>query len=684
MPIRYVKGVGPKKGEYLAQLGVHTVRDLLYYQPRKYEDRSKIVLIKEVKDGEQETVQGVVRSCSAKKTRRGIHIFQITVEDDSGVLKVVWFNQPFLSNVFTAGQHVILYGKVEKRGGLQMHHPEFEIADQPDNESIHVGRIVPIYSLSGQLTQRYLRSLIDNSVKQYSRYLHDALPTNIRARERLVDIKFAVENIHFPGSFEHLEKAHRRLVFEEFFFLQLALAAKRRSVKEDASGIRHRLDGDLIRSFNARLPFKLTEGQVKSIAEIEKDMSSERPMNRLLEGDVGSGKTIVAAHALALTAQNGYQGVLMAPTEVLARQHYILLCKLFMPIGVNVVLLVQGIAKEKKEGVCAEILQGKAQIIVGTHAIIQEGVHFDSVGLIVVDEQHKFGVTQRALLREKGRVPHTLIMTATPIPRTLALTVYGDLDVSIIEDMPKGRKPIVTYWVEEEKREEVYSFVKEELKKKRQAYIVYPLIESSSRVESKSAKDMYHYFKEKVFSSFRVGLLHGRMSSPQKDSVMKEFKRGEIDVLVSTVVIEVGIDVPNATCMVVENAERFGLSQLHQLRGRIGRGVHESYCILLADPRTELAQRRLKAIEETIDGFQIAEEDLALRGPGEFLGTKQHGLPEIRFGDIIKDFDIMQIARKEAFLLMREDPGLSEDRHGYLKKELIDRYRDKLELGKVG
>ncbi|MDD5496138.1 MAG: ATP-dependent DNA helicase RecG, partial [Candidatus Omnitrophica bacterium] len=504
--------------------------------------------------------------------------------------------------------------------------------------------------------------------------------------------RFAINNIHFPVTFDNLDKAYRRIVFEEFFTLQLALALKKKGARLKEAAASFNVKGELSEAFLKGLPFELTGGQKKAITEIEHDVSSDRPMNRLLEGDVGSGKTVVAAYALALAAQNGFQGVMMAPTEVLARQHFISLSELLMPLGVNTALLVQGIDPKTKERICSDIREGRINVIVGTHAIIQEAVAFKALGLAVIDEQHKFGVTQRAVLKHKGRNPHILIMTATPIPRTLALTVYGDLDISVIREMPKGRKAIATYWVEEDKRSEVYAFVKEELGKGRQAYVVCPLIESSElgvrnlefRDKRKSAVDVYEKLKDEVFGNFEVGLLHGRMSSKEKEKVMKDFKKGKIGILVSTIVIEVGIDIPNATVMLVENAERFGLAQLHQLRGRVGRGEHESYCILLADPGTDAARERLKAVEGTFDGFEIAQADLDIRGPGEFFGTRQHGLPEIRFGNIMKDFDIMEIARKEAFSLVAKDPGLREEHHRRLKESLTARFRGKLELVNVG
>lgn len=580
------------------------------------------------------------------------------------------------------GQRIILYGKVEQHDRLQITQPEYELLKGDDTDSIHIGRIVPVYAASAGLSQRYMRTLTFAAVTNYAKSLAEKMPTYIMAREKLVDIRFAVRNIHFPGSFDNLEKAYRRVVFDEFFLLQLALAVKRKGVKLNEEAPSHTTAGKLVEAFNRDLRFELTAGQKKAIADIGRDMSSGRPMNRLVEGDVGSGKTIVAAYGLVLTAQNGFQGCIMAPTEVLARQHFITLSEMLMPLGLNVALLIGGINDDAKNGIVSEIRAGNIDIVVGTHALIQEKVEFKQLGLAVIDEQHKFGVTQRATLRQKGYSPHILVMTATPIPRTLAMTVYGDLDISIIREMPKGRKPIATYWVEETKRDDVYRFVKEELVGGRQAYVICPLIDGGQRPgfkgQGEGAIGMFEKLKSDVFRDFEVGLMHGRLPSKEKDNIMQDFKKKKIQVLVSTIVIEVGIDIPNATIMLIENAERFGLSQLHQLRGRIGRGEHESFCILLADPKTEEAAKRLKAMEGTLDGFQIAETDLDIRGPGEFFGTRQHGLPEIRFGNIVKDFDIMEAARREAFGLVDRDPGMSEEHHRLLGGELELRFKNKL------
>ncbi|MDP3791286.1 MAG: ATP-dependent DNA helicase RecG [Candidatus Omnitrophota bacterium] len=698
-PVRYIKGVGPKKSEILSKIGINTIEDILYYLPRRYEDRSSIIPIKDLKIGESQVVQGEIVVSGSRTSRAGMPIFQVAVSDATGIVHAVWFNQPYLRDMLKKGDKVVLYGRVERYDKLQITQPEYEVLEEgtvPIFSSLNMGRIVPVYTLTEQLTQKFLRSLIFKTLEEHARLLVEKLPTYMIAREKLVDIKFAIRNIHFPANFTMLEKAYKRIVFEEFIALQLALALRKKGAAAESSMLGHTIiSGALSEAFKERLPFELTDGQKKAIADIERDMSRGKPMNRLLEGDVGSGKTVVAAHALTLAAQNGFQSVLMAPTEVLARQHFISLSELLMPLGINIALLVGGIDAKVRQGMYSRIKEGAVDIVVGTHAIIQEGLGFKKLGLAVIDEQHKFGVQQRAILRNKGYNPHVLVMTATPIPRTLALTVYGDLDISIIKELPKGRKPIVTYWVEEDKREEIYGFIKEELDKGRQAYVVCPIIESHRRGGiaennmaprrcTQSAIDTFEKLSGEVFTSYKVGLLHGKMDSKEKDKIMKEFKKGKIQVLVSTVVIEVGIDIPNATVMLIESAERFGLSQLHQLRGRIGRGEHESYCVLLSNPKTDAAIERLKAIEGTLDGFEIAEIDMDLRGPGELFGTRQHGLPEIRFGNITKDFDIMEAARKEAFALVERDPNFKEDHHKGLKKALGDRFKGKLELIRVG
>ena len=598
----------------------------------------------------------------------------------------VWYNQPYLKKYFRPGQDIIVHGKVEKYKDLQIAHPDYEILAKDDGlfDTIHMGKIVPIYSLTHDVTQKYLRSLIYGAVKTRVHMLKEILPTPLRARNKLVDVKFAVKNIHFPNSFKNLKMAYRRIIFGKFFILETTLALIKNRTKKCSNGICHDVEEGLFESFEKFLPFKLTKGQLEAIKKIEEDMKSSRPMNRLLEGESGSGKTVVAMYALLLTIRNGFQGAIMVPTEMLAQQHYLTISEFFMPLGISVRLLVSSISNEAKEEIRKELKEGKFNVIIGTHSLIQEGVSFDKVGLLIIDEQHKFGVSQRAILRKKGLKSDILIMTATPIPRTLALTVYGDLDICVIKEMPEGRIPVSTYWVEEERKSRVYKFVREEMLKGHQAYIVCSRIEDTGKSNLMAAKSLYEHLSRDIFPEFKLALLHGKMKGSENARLMRDFKKNKINILISTVVIEVGIDVSNATVMVIENADRFGLAQLHQLRGRIGRGEHKSYCILMSDTKSESARRRLEVFEQLQDGFELAEEDLLIRGQGEILGTRQHGLPEIRFGGITADKDIVELARREALELAAEDSGLIDERHRDLREVITERYKGKVDFLKVG
>jgi len=500
------------------------------------------------------------------------------------------------------------------------------------------------------------------------------LPYTLRTKLGFLPLTLALRSIHFPQDFTTRDSAYRRLVFDEFFLFQMILALKKSRRSEGQKGIAHKKEGKLIERFQKALPFKLTSAQEEAIKEITGDMASSRPMNRLLQGDVGSGKTIVAASALVLSVQSGFQAALMVPTEILAEQHYLFLSKLLMPLDINVGLLISSMSRQAKLSTLEDIRSGGLNIVVGTHALIEEGIHFKELGLVVVDEQHKFGILQRLLLRKKGQSPDYLVLSATPIPRTLAMTVYGDLDISTIKEMPRGRLPISTFWVKERAARDVYKFIREEITKGRQAYIVYPLIEDSGGSELKAASQMYERLKEEEFRKFRLKLIHGQMDGRDKDKIMRSFKNHKIDILISTTVIEVGIDVPNASVMVVEHAQRFGLSQLHQLRGRVGRGPYPSCCILVADPQTDTAKQRIDAMLNIQDGFRLAEEDLDIRGPGQFFGPAQHGLPELKIGNILKDMELMELARSEAFSLVSKDPHLRRPQHLPIRDRLKQRF----------
>jgi len=518
---------------------------------------------------------------------------------------------------------------------------------------------------------------VDTALHVHLGHVKDPLPTYLRARKKLVDFKFAIENIHFPYSAENLMRAYQRLVFEEFFILQVVMAMRRK--KHEKKGIAHRRGKGLLEELEELFSFKLTSGQKRCIKEIAADMSSEKPMYRLLQGDVGSGKTVVAVYAALLAVRNGYQAVIMAPTEILARQHYVTISKTLMPLGLNIRLLVNGIDQKTKEDINGEIKSGEVDIVIGTHSVFQENVECHDLGLVVIDEQHKFGVDQRKALRSKKVKADTLVMTATPIPRSLAMTVYGDMDISFLKEKPDDRKAAVTYWAGEEQRESVYQFLKSEVSKGRQGFVVCPRV-GEGKADLASVEGVYQSLKGGVFKDLGIALVHGRMKSDDKDSVMGDFRDGKYDILVATTVVEVGVDVPNATFMLVEHADRYGLAQLHQLRGRIGRGKHTSYCILMGEPKTEASRERLSTISSTDDGFEIAEKDLDLRGPGEFLGNRQSGLPELRFGNIVKDIKIMEEARREAFEIVKLDPALEDPRHAGIRDNIVERFRGKAVL----
>jgi len=681
---RFIKGVGPSKLSILNRLGIETVKDLLYCFPRRYEDRSRIKKIGEIRPGNLETIKAKVLTFGEHVSKRGMNIFQVAVGDSSGVIHATWFNQSYMKDKFKIGQELILCGKVEKYNYLQINSPEYEILTGTKEDFVHIGRIVPVYPLTESLNQRWFRNIMKFTVDNYADEINEILPFEMRKRNNLMTIKEAVRNIHFPVSDLVLKKARERIIFDEFLILLTGIALKRASIKIDLTGYSHNLEGGLIGKFKNNLAFQLTKSQSRVIREIEEDMKSQKPMNRLLQGDVGSGKTIVALHSLILTVQNGYQGALMVPTEILAEQHYENIKTLVKPLGINVMLLSGDLKEEERARRRQMIETGEADIVVGTHALIQEGVNFKKLGLVVIDEQHKFGVMQRAILRSKSRNPDILVMTATPIPRTLALTVYGDMDVSTIDELPPGRGEIKTFFFEEKNREKAYRIAEEQVRTGRQAYIVYPIIDESEKSDLRAAIKMHKNLSER-FSDLKIGLLHGRMKSKEKETVMHDFKDRKIDMLISTVVIEVGVDISNASAMIIEHAERFGLSQLHQLRGRIGRGEHLSYCILISAPKSDDAKHRISAMLETQDGFKIAEADLEIRGPGEFFGTKQHGLPELKIANIIRDRGLLEIAKQEAFDLIKRDRFLRLPENRLIRESLLSKFsREDLELASVG
>ena len=633
--------------------------DLLHRLPIRYEDRSRQRQSSDIRAGETVAMGGEVVSSGLRRTRRrGFSLFEMLVRDDAGMFRVVWMNQPFLQDVFAPGQRIALYGKVEQRhsGGLRLTNPQYELVDAAEEEAgIHTGRIVPIYERIGSLTTKQLRQLVLAALRQLPTECPDALPEALRRRHGFPNRHDALWGAHFPAPETPLETLNRgrspallRLIFEELFLFQLGLGLRRRNWTGRQKSRVPQVDDHIRRSALAVLPFRLTSGQKSALRAIVEDMCRRQPMHRLLQGDVGCGKTIVALLAALVAMENRLQVALMAPTELLAEQHYLSIRLLLAQSRFKTVLLTGSAGAAARREALAALERGDAHLVIGTHTLVQQEVRFRELGLVVIDEQHRFGVLQRATLRDKGPQPDVLVMTATPIPRTLALTSYGDLDVSVIRDLPPGRRPVKTSVLPESRRDDVYAFLRRHLDRGRQAYVVYPLVDESAKIDLKAATVMFHTLAA-VFSDYTVGLLHGRMKPDERDAVMRRFTAGAIHVLVATTVIEVGVDVPNATVMVVEHAERFGLAQLHQLRGRVGRGPHQSYCRLLHDgPLSDLARGRLKAVATSTDGFEIAEQDLQLRGPGEMLGTRQSGVPTLRVANLVRDHDVMEDAVREA------------------------------------
>ena len=660
-PLQYLRGVGPRRAADLQHVGLVTVEDLLLRFPLRYEDRAHVVPAGKVRPGQSVTVIGEVVTSGVRPTRRpGFRLFELVVKDASGLLRAVFPNQSFLRDVFHPQQQVVLYGPVEFRGGVQLTNPDYEIlrddGDEGGDQTVHTGRIVPVYEKAGSMTPRLQRSLVHRVLAELPADVFDPLPSVLRDRRGLPGRADALRAVHFPPLGTDLAmlqtcrtEAQRRLIFEEFFLFQAGLLLRKRQHAGERKPHKVTVDDRIRESARRVLPFKLTDGQRTALREIVEDLQRAHPMNRLLQGDVGAGKTIVALLAAVVAMENGLQVAFMAPTEILADQHFFTIRRLLDASRFRVASLTGSVTAARRREVMAELASGAINLVVGTHALAEPSVEFRQLGLAVIDEQHRFGVVQRALLRGKGGNPDVLVMTATPIPRTLALTTYGDLDVSVIRDLPPGRQPVTTVAKPESRREEVYRLVRKQLDAGRQAYVVYPLVEDSEKVDLRAATAMADHLRLEVFPEFTVALLHGRLKQDEKDRVMAAFSRGEVHVLVTTTVIEVGVDVPNATIMVVEHAERFGLAQLHQLRGRVGRGAHASSCVLLYQaPLSAAGRARLDALVSTTDGFAIAEHDLQLRGPGDFFGTRQSGLPTLRVGDLLRDDDVMIDAREEA------------------------------------
>lgn len=741
--IRFAKGVGPKRALLLEKLGIRTIEDALWFLPWRYEDRSRIVSISQLVPEEKATIAGTIHHAGLRRTRRrNMTLFTMSVQDETGAVEVVFFNQPYLDDVLKNGLRVVLSGPVvrHRRGvGVQMRTPQYEVVDEDEDLLLHVGRIVPVYHETRGLSSRHLRRILWGLLETYGSDLQDPLPSRLLEQYRWPSLNAAIASLHFPGTGSDLfllndwqTPAHQRLAFEEGFLLQLALALRQRMHQSASPGIAFRLSGSYTTPLQKHLPFQLTDAQQRVLAEIEADMRAARRMNRLLQGDVGSGKTIVALHAMLGACGDGYQAALMAPTEILAEQHVLTIRPYLDALDVSVAFLTGGTSSKERADTLARIAAGDVQLIVGTHALLEQDVQFAKLGIVVVDEQHKFGVLQRGKLREKALYPDVLVMTATPIPRTLAMTIYGDLDVSVIDELPAGRQPIRTRVFRRNARSRAYELVRKEVNEGRQAYIVYPLVEESEKLDLEAVMQAAERLRSTEFAGMHVGIIHGRMKSDERVQIMKAFRAGDVHVLVATTVIEVGVDVPNATVMVIEHADRFGLAQLHQLRGRVGRGAQRSFCFLIvgaslrvhpvgkvpvpdvpsvslsirervgvrgtlpfsgesaADhPRipagpTQTAGQRLKAMVQCADGFAIAEQDLRIRGPGEMMGTRQSGIPEFRVMNLVRDVTVLEQARQEAFVMIERDPQLSHPDHQLLKSTVLQKWQTKLELGTIG
>ncbi len=685
--VQFLKGVGPARKKILENLGVRSIEDLLYIFPRRYEDRTQMTKLSQIKIGEPQTVTGKVVARGARQswfTRK--HVYETVIDDATGRIFAVWFNQPYLDNYFKPGTEVVLYGQpAVYKNRIQMVSPEYEIIDKND-KSLSMGRIVPIYPLTKGISQRYLRKIMDVCLKTYSASLIETLPDAIRNKHKLLDIRESLSNIHFPQSQQLQEQGFRRISFEEFLFFQISVIKRRMNILSHP-GVPQQISETLLPKFKKGLGFALTKAQERAIADILADMQKSTPMLRLLQGDVGCGKTIVALVGALVAFENKKQSAIMVPTEILARQHFENIQKILSDAEfkkMRVGLLVASLSDDEKLGLRKEVAQGKIDLLIGTHALLSQELEFKNLSYVVIDEQHKFGVGQRAFLSTKGANPHVLVMTATPIPRTLSLTLFGDLDVSTIDELPPGRGTITTKVARLDQSAKVYDFIRREVEKGRQAYIIYPLVEESEMLDLKAAQSSFKQFQKTEFKGLSIGLVHGQMKREDADAVMQKFKKGEIGILVATSILEVGIDVPNATLMVVEHAERFGLAQLHQLRGRIGRGKQASMCILLSDPFTQEAQARLKAISSTTDGFKIAEADLAIRGPGQYFGRHQHGLNELRFANPLTEVDILELARSQARELMDCDPNLTAPQNAIFKTVIQKRYPDYLKMAKAG
>ncbi len=684
-PITTLRGVGPRQASRLEKLGIRVIRDLLYFFPRRYDDYSQLKPINRLEYGEEVTIIAKVWDAGVRDTRGGGKLFKAILSDGTGSVEVTWFNQPYLADRIKAGHQIVISGKVDEYlGRLCFSSPEWELLDK---ELLHTARIVPIYPLTQGVSTKWLRRLVKHSVDYWSKRLPDHLPASVREEAGLMNLETAIVQAHFPDNQRTLEKARHRLAFDEIFVLQIGLLQRRHEWRSEP-GKPLPVDESFLRNFASTLPYELTGAQNRALRQIVADLRTDQPMNRLLQGDVGSGKTVVAAAAMALTVAAGAQAALMAPTAILAEQHYQTISGLMAHVPgreLTVRLLTSNVTGQEREEIYAGLADGSVDIAIGTHALIQEGVEFKELAFVVIDEQHRFGVRQRSALRQKGYGglptvrPHLLVMTATPIPRSLELTVWGHLDVSIIDEMPPGRKPVATRLILPTERERAYGFVRSQIEKGRQAFIICPLVEESDKIEAKAAVEEHERLQKQIFPDLKLGLLHGRLKGGEKEATMAQFAQGELDILVATSVVEVGIDVPNATVMLIEGADRFGLAQLHQFRGRVGRGEHESYCLLVSESSSEEAQERLRAVEATNDGFELAQKDLEMRGPGEFLGTRQAGFPDLKLASVT-DLKLIEAAREAARRFFETDPELTHPDNRLLARRVAEFWKGEGEV----
>lgn len=676
--VQYVKGVGPSKKTLLNKLGIYTLEDLITYYPRTYEDRSKPTKIAYLEDGQESLIEAIATSRVAEiRTRnKRVVLYKLIVRDETGNCTITWYNQKYIKNRIIPGNIYKFYGKVKKiQNRIEMMSPVFDVQENNKN----TGKIIPIYPLTYNLSQNNLRQIIENGLSAINENLEETLPKYIINEYKLMDINSAIKKIHFPDNFEEFKIARKRLVFEELLNMQLALLMFKNRYSKKDKGIQFSKDVKMSDVINS-LPFKLTKAQLRVLEEIDNDMESDKAMNRLLQGDVGSGKTAVSIVSAYKAVKSGYQVAIMAPTAILATQHLEGFKQILEQFNIRCELLISSVTKKKKEEILEKLSNGDIDIIIGTHALLEENVVFKNLGLVVTDEQHRFGVKQRTTIAEKGKNPDVLVMTATPIPRTLALILYGDLDISIIDELPPNRKKIDTFAVTKSMEPRINNFIKKQIEEGRQAYIVCPLVEENEEMDLQSVIELAERYKEETFKEYRVEYLHGKMKNKEKDEIMEKFKNGDIDILISTTVIEVGVNVPNASIMVVENAERFGLAQLHQLRGRVGRGEYQSYCILKYQGNNEVIRKRMQVMTQTNDGFIISEKDLELRGSGEFFGTKQHGIPEFKIANLFEDIDILKAVQSLAINIIDKDPNLEKQENIILNKSINKKFDTRIEI----